>query len=312
MKVSFITTVFNEEKTIKQFLESLFKQTKLPDEIIIVDGHSSDATVALIKAYGSKTKKVNIKTVVKAGNRSVGRNEAIKKSTGEIIVCSDSGNILDKDWIKNITVPFKNSEVEVVAGYYQGIAKTVFQKCVIPYALVMPDKVDPNNFLPATRSVAFKKSVWKKVGGFNEAFSHNEDYVFARSLKNVGAQIIFAKNAVVYWLPRNNLKTTFIMMWRFARGDAEARIFRPKVLVVFARYLLGIALLTYSFLTNSVPGIAFLCSFVLLYIVWAIMKNYRYVNDLRAIFILPLIQFTADIAVLLGTILGIVKTPKDK
>ncbi|MBI3069677.1 MAG: glycosyltransferase, partial [Candidatus Levybacteria bacterium] len=42
MKTTFITTVKNEEKTIVPLLYSLFRQSVLPDEIIIVDGGSLD------------------------------------------------------------------------------------------------------------------------------------------------------------------------------------------------------------------------------------------------------------------------------
>ncbi len=47
-KVSFITTIFNEEKTVTNFLKSLFEQNYLPGEIIIVDGGSKDNTVVSI------------------------------------------------------------------------------------------------------------------------------------------------------------------------------------------------------------------------------------------------------------------------
>ena len=112
MKISFITTIYNEEKTIKIFFDSLLSQSKLPNEILIVDGMSTDQTVAKIKSYESKIKKKKIKftLLIKKGNRSVGRNEAIKNATGEIIVCSDAGNILDKNWLKNISAPFKNKK----------------------------------------------------------------------------------------------------------------------------------------------------------------------------------------------------------
>src|SRR6185437_12673858 len=134
------------------------------------------------------------------------RNEAIRHATGDVIVCTDAGNILDKDWVEKITEPFEvlsktephpspllkgegiNKNIDVVAGYYEAIARTVFQKCVVPYAFVMPDKVDPNNFLPATRSVAFTKKIWEKVGGFDERLSHNEDYAFAKALQKVKAK----------------------------------------------------------------------------------------------------------------------------
>src|SRR4051794_37350657 len=134
-KVSFITTVFNEATTIQQFLNSLFTQTKMPDEIIIVDGGSTDQTVAKIKDLRLKIKDFKGKFIIsiKKGNRSVGRNEAIKHATGDIIVCSDSGNILDEGWIKNITKPFKDKKVDVVSGYYKGRARNAFQKSVIPF-----------------------------------------------------------------------------------------------------------------------------------------------------------------------------------
>lgn len=311
MKVSFITTIFNEGGTIERFLDSIYSQTQLPDEVVIVDGGSTDSTVELIKHYESriKSRKVKFHLVIKKGNRSIGRNEAIRHASGDIIVCSDSGNILDKEWVKNITQPFKikNKNIDVVAGYYEGIATTVFQKCVIPYALVMPDRADPDNFLPATRSVAFTKAIWKKVGGFNNKLSHNEDYVFAKALQKAKAHIVFKKDAIVYWLPRNTLKQTYTMLFRFAYGDAEARIWRPKVILVFLRYLFALVLLICFFIFKLNLLEAILLFLFIFYIVWSIRKNYRYVRDIRAIFWLPILQFTADLAVIVGTSLGFVK-----
>lgn len=313
MKISFITTIYNEEKTIDSFLNSLLFQSKIPDEIIIVDGGSTDDTVERIKKHDSriKSKKLKLKVFVKKGNRSVGRNEAIKRATGDVIVCSDSGNMLDKDWVKNMIKPFKDPKVDVVAGYYRGKAENVFQKCIIPYALVMPDKVDPDNFLPATRSIAFTKAVWKKVNGFDESLSHNEDYVFARKLKEIGANFVFAKDAIVYWQPRNTFKQAFIMFIRFAYGDAEASIIRTSVLLLFARYFLGLYLVFLSFLYQSYIPLLIVFIGFLIYLFWAILKNYKYVQNKLAIVYLPLIQINADMAVILGTFFGILKLVKN-
>jgi glycosyltransferase involved in cell wall biosynthesis len=315
MRTSFITTVYNEEKTIDKFLESLKNQTKLPDEIIVVDGGSTDNTLSIISNSQFPIPNKRIKILEKRGNRSVGRNEAIKNATGDIIVCSDSGNVLDKNWIKNIIKPFRDpsshkaskglsKSVDVVAGYYKGVAKNIFQKCLIPYVLVMPDKVNSETFLPATRSIAFTKSIWKKVGGFPEKYSHNEDFVFAKKLKETKAKIVFAKDAIVNWIPRNNLKEAFVMFFRFAYGDAEAGIIRPKVVLIYIRYILWLFLLKFAIFLNSQLLLTTCYLLLATYLVWAIKKNYKYVKEKPAFYFLPILQLCADIAVISASFLG--------
>jgi len=296
MKNAIIVTVFNEDKTVGELIDSILIQTKTPDEVVIVDGGSKDQTVSSIRYRVSGIKTPKFKVFVKKGNRSVGRNEAIRRCGADIIVITDAGCILDKNWFKNITKPLLEKNVDVVAGYYKAKSESVFQKCLAPYVLVMPDRVDSSNFLPATRSMAIRKSVWKKVGGFNEKLSNNEDYEFARRISNKGFDIKFERNAFVSWIPRTNLFQAFNMFYRFALGDSESGIIRPKVILVFVRYIVGIYLLfiNYYLLLILVVG----------YVLWSILKNYKYAKDNRAIVILPILQVTADFAVMLGTIRG--------
>lgn len=307
-KMSFIITVFNEEKTITQFLESVANQSKLPDEIIIVDAGSKDNTVSKIQKFKSKRKKnFNLKIFVKKGNRSIGRNYAIKKSTFNIILSSDAGCILDKNWIKNLVLPFKDKNIDVVSGYYKPIAKNVFQKCLATYTSVMPDKIDKENFLPSSRSVAFRKSAWKKAGGYPENLDTCEDLVFDKRMKDLNLKFFFAKNAVVYWPQRKNLKQAFKQFFNYAVGDGYANYFRPQTPFLFLRYLFAIYLVIISVIIKSLLlyGLVFLAP--VLYLIWAIVKNYEYVGNKEALFFLPLLQITSDIAVLFGTTWGYVK-----
>ncbi len=308
VRATLICTIFNEEKNIESFIKSIAKQTVIPNEIIIVDGGSKDNTDVVLKRLIEKyANKLKIIFLQKMGNRSIGRNEAIKNSSNEIILCTDSGNLLDKNWVKEITRPFSNKRVEVVAGYYKGIGKTAFEKCMIPYALVMKERINKNNFLPATRSMAFKKNIWKKVGEFNEKFSHNEDYDFANKLKSRNAKIVFTDKAIVSWFPRRNLKQAFVMFFRFAFGDGESGNLREKVLYIFLRYFLLFYLLFLDYLYKSKILSIIISLGVVAYLSWSIAKNTKYINDSKKYFLLPLIQLTSDIAVMVGTSLGVIK-----
>lgn len=285
-KVAIVVTVLNEERTIKSLLESLINQTIKPEEIIIVDGGSSDQTVNITKNF----KKV--KLLQKPGNRSVGRNYGVASAKSLIIAFTDAGCIPHKNWLEELIKPF-SSGAEVVSGYYEGKAANVFQKCLIPYVLVMPDKIK-GQFLPATRSMAIKRNLFVKLGGFNEKLDHNEDYEFAKRLKY--KNIVFAKQAIVTWMPRQNLKQAAWMFLRFAIGDAQAGILRPKVKGLAIRYYFFFFLVFINkwFVLLAIP-----------YLIWAVAKNFKYVKHLGALFWLPVLQVTSDIMVLFGTIVGL-------
>lgn len=311
MKVSFVTTVLNEEKSVKFLLSSLTHQSKKPDEIIIVDGGSKDETVKIIREFALSIKSKEFiskfRLIIKKGNRAVGRNTGIEKAKGQIIALSDSGCVLDRDWLRNIIKPFKDQSTEVVAGYYKGLAVSVFQECLVPYVLVMPDRVNPKSFLPSARSMAIRKYVWKKEGGFPQEFSSNEDYVFSRKLKKGGRKIVLRKNAIAYWFPRENIVQAFLMFFKFAVGDASAGVLRPKAILTMVRYILVLWILTYSFYLNPFFMLELFSYILVLYIVWSVWKNYRYVKKPGAFLFLPLIQFTSDLAVISGTVIGLFK-----
>ncbi len=301
--ISIVITTYNEAKTIGTLLRALEQQTLLPAEIIIVDAKSPDGTHAVIATFAKKTS-LKIILFSKAGNRSVGRNTAIYKAKYSLIAITDAGCIPDKNWLKALVAKQSETKASVIAGYYKGIAATPFEQAVIPYALVMPDRVDEQNFLPATRSMLLTKKVWEQLGGFDELLSDNEDYDFARRLQKGKISIAFAQNAVVAWQPRSNLRDFFYMLFRFARGDAAAGLFRPKVAILFLRYiLLLLASLAIAIILEPKFVLKLWVPLGVLYSIWAVDKNVRYVP--KGWLWLPTLQFTADAAVLVGTTIGL-------
>ncbi len=306
MKVSLVVTVLNEEKTIEAFLDSIEAQTRKPDEVIIIDGGSTDWTInKLIRPD------MNLRVLVYAGsNRSQGRNRGIQMAKNEIIAITDCGCILDKDWLLEITKPFADEAVQAVAGYYLAKAETIFQKCVAPYFCVMPKEIKERTakkgyeFLPSSRSFAFRKSVWGKVGGYPEELNFGEDLTFDQKIKKAGFNFYFAPEAVVYWPQRKNLKAVFKQFFNYATGDGQV-FFSPyqthslKISLIFFVYLLFFLLLGLGLWRILLLAFG-------LYLVRAVVKNFRHVKNFSVLWWLPVLRLISDIAVMAGTAKGII------
>lgn len=310
MNAAFVTTYLNEENDILSFLKSLFKQSKLPKEIILVDGGSTDKTNEKIKEFLStipSNKKAKVKIVKKIGNRSKGRNAGIALAKQNVIAVSDVGCILEKRWFERIVDPFKNSNVDVVSGFYKPICNNVFEKCLSTYTCTMQDKLN-HDFLPSSRSVAFKKSAWKKVNGYPKDLDTCEDLVFAKKLRKKKLVFKLQKNAIVYWPQRKNIFEAAKQFFSYSQGDGKARYVRKNTPLLFLRYLiLCIVVVTYLKTNNSIALLIIYTS-ILLYIIWSIKKNYRYVKDVKSYFILPILQVVSDLAVMLGMCIGFAKS----
>jgi len=304
-KVTFITTTKNDEKGAEMLFSSLLLLTKLPDEIIVVDAESNYGTKDVLMKFEASFKKKKIPFIVidRNCNRGVGRNIAIKQASHKVVAVSDAGSMLSKEWLINISKPFSDKAISVVSGYYKAGDGTVFQKCLAAYTCVMPNKLS-EDFLPSSRSIAFRKSAWQKVQGYPEKLDSCEDLVFARSLKDAGLKFYLEKKALVTWPQRTTLMDAAKQFFSYAFGEGQALYIRPQTPLLFGRYIVGVTMFFYGFLHSQIW--TYLLLGLVAYTLWAVVKNYKYVQDIRAMYLLPLLQVVSDIAVMSGMICGVV------
>src|SRR5882672_3750859 len=105
MKVALISTVFNEGEDIFAWAESLRKQTRKPDEFVIVDGGSTDGTPERLRQAFSHDDFPMPRIIVEKCNIARGRNLAIQNTTVEIIASIDAGSVADPSWLEKIVEP---------------------------------------------------------------------------------------------------------------------------------------------------------------------------------------------------------------
>lgn len=231
MKVTLISTVLNCVDRIEPFLASLTAQTRAPDEVVIVDGGSTDGTADRLRADERVT-------VIDApgANISEGRNRAIARATHAVIAATDADCELDPGWLAAIVAPVE-AGADVAAGFYEPIPGGFLQTCVAALNLPLdPAEVDPGTFMPSARSVAFRRDAVEAEGGYPEWLDIGEDMWMNHRWRERNLDIRFAPDAVVRWPLRSDLGSTWMQYFRYARGDALAGLYPERHALRFAVY----------------------------------------------------------------------------
>lgn len=222
-KVSLIATVFNEEKNIEEWLNSIATQTVVPDEVVIVDGGSRDNTVKIINNF-VKTDKLKIKLIEHPCAVAQGRNIAIQNSSYKIIAITDAGTKLDKNWLEYLITPFEiENKMQVVSGWYNAKIKNVFDRAVADYTLINDvQNLSIKEFLPSSRSIAVKKDCIEVINYYPEWCTlSGEDTQMDLKLKRCCEYWGFAPDAIATWGMRNSFKKLQQQYFWWGRGSAE-------------------------------------------------------------------------------------------
>ena len=235
MRVSLITTVKNEESSIAGLLMSIRAQTRLPDEIVLADGGSTDRTLAIVSDFVAQG--MPIRVLVEPGaNISEGRNLAIREAKGEIIACTDAGVRLSETWLADLARPIEAGEADVACGFFVSDHRTAFEVAMGATVLPSLDNIDPDRFLPSSRSVAYTKTAWEQVGGYPEWLDYCEDVVFDLELRRAGLRFVLRPSAIAYFRPRPSLSAFFKQYYRYARGDGKAGLWPKRHLIRYSTY----------------------------------------------------------------------------
>ena len=250
--VSVIVTVFNERQQIERLLTSLAGQSQPPAEVVICDGGSTDGTVEAIHRWLAQNPEYvpQWRVLVEPGaNISRGRNSAIAAAHGPIIAATDAGVTLTPGWLAALTAPWSATDPIhgpgqaplAVAGFFEADTRMASGEpslfLIAMAATVLPQRaeIDPNKFLPSSRSVAFTKAAWQAAGGYPEWLDYCEDLLFDFAINAqrpaAPSAFVWAPDAVVYFRPRDSLRAFWTQYYRYARGDGKADLWRKRHLI---------------------------------------------------------------------------------
>jgi glycosyltransferase involved in cell wall biosynthesis len=337
VRISLILTVLNEAESLPRLLNSIAAQTRAPDEIVVVDGGSTDATRDVLDTYA---KRLPLKILAQPGaNISQGRNAAIRAATSDLICSTDAGVRLDEHWIEELVKPLEKDEggrmkdesisssfiphpsrlhlravqvsFDVVSGFFVPDPHGAFETALAATTLPALADIRPDKFLPSSRSIAFRKAAWEKVCGYPEWLDYCEDLVFDFALRDADYQFAFAPRAVAHFRPRANLRAFCRQYYQYARGDGKANLWFKRHVIRYLTYLVALPLVIA--LTIAAPLVALPLWLVAAAFMFftpykrlvPMLRGMSFIDKLRALVWVPVIRVAGDLAKMIGYPVGV-------
>ncbi|MGH2691776.1 MAG: glycosyltransferase [Actinomycetota bacterium] len=230
MKVSLIATVKDASPFVEEFLASVEGQTRAPDEVVIVDGGSTDGTIETLRERPWVT------LLDEPGaNIARGRNLAIAKASHDVIAVSDADCVLASDWLERIVEPLE-AGADVSMGLYEPLATSFFEACAAAVGIKDRDEIRPETYMPSARSVAFFRQVFEEAGGYPEWLDIGEDMYLNRRWRAQGVRMKLAGGAVVYRRPRAGPRAYWRQFTAYAEGDARGGMYTERHAARFVSY----------------------------------------------------------------------------
>jgi glycosyltransferase involved in cell wall biosynthesis len=311
MKVSVIVPVRNEQDTIRALLDGLLNQTRLPDEIIITDGGSLDATTEIIEEYIRKGAPVRL---IRAGAAlpGRGRNLAAAESHFEWLAFIDAGIRPNRDWLELLVKRAQQDEsIDIIYGSWEPITNTFFKECAAIAYVPPPTRRD--GVLARPRFIAstlLRRSAWEKVKGFPEHLRSAEDLLFMDRVEAAGFHFVHEPQANVHWELRPTLVSTFQRFVVYARNNIRAGLWRQWQATILSRYAFILLLFIGTLFVNPgwlwIPLLVWLLMLAVRALVSIRRNRFCYPASLwrnlrRGIFLMSLIA-VLDAAAIVGSI----------
>jgi cellulose synthase/poly-beta-1,6-N-acetylglucosamine synthase-like glycosyltransferase len=209
---------------------------------VIADGGSTDGTLESLERLAAADSRFAILSAPGA-TIARGRNLAIGHARGPLIAVTDAGTRANPTWLERLIAPLEaDPAVDVSSGFSVAGGETWLERSLSTVITPQLPEIDPQRFLPSSRSVAFRKEAWHRVGGYPEWLRHCEDLVFDLDLRRSGARLAFTPDAVVTWQAQPDLKRFFHQYFNYARGDGHAHLWSRRHAVRYTAYASGAGL----------------------------------------------------------------------
>lgn len=245
-RIALIIPVKNEARRLPTCMTAIRAQTRQPDEIIVVDGHSKDGTVELAKKYGTRVFFEEYRT--RAGACQVG----VENTTADLVAFTDADCVPEPRWLETLASNLAPG-VAGVGGRIENKGDTFLQRSVdaaLDTAVGSANSVQGRPFAEPrfVKSISGCNSLYRRSdlldgGGFDTSLVTTEDTELNRRMLRRG-KLLYVPSAVVEHRHERGLRAFARRMFQYGYGRGQSLLVGPPLFVsVGAVGLLALTLL---------------------------------------------------------------------
>jgi poly-beta-1,6-N-acetyl-D-glucosamine synthase len=220
-KVSIVVPAYNEERVIRNCIESLLSDGYVNKEVLLVDDGSTDATLSIMCEYEGHPGV----TVISQpnGGKAAALNTGIERAAGEILFFVDADGVFTSSTVREMLRGFDGPEVGAVCGNDEPVNLDRPQTHLL--ALLTHGTAFVRRALARINCLsivsgncgAFRRSVLAEIGGFTEGFI-GEDLELTWRVHRAGYRVNFRPRAMVYAEVPSTLRALWKQRVRWTRG----------------------------------------------------------------------------------------------
>ena len=222
MKISLLIPCHNEEKSIRRCVESCLAQTRIPDQILVVNDGSNDRSGEILKEFGDRIEVLTIP--VATGNKSYAQEKGLQGIVGDYFVTTDGDTILEEHFVENIEKKIQeNPQAAAVCGYVKSLRFNWITACrELEYVIgqdlnKVAQSYTHSIFVIPGCAGAFKTSLFRGEITFDHD-TLTEDLDFTYKLHQSYYEIVYEKNAISYTQDPSTLDSYINQMRRWYCG----------------------------------------------------------------------------------------------
>lgn len=230
--ISFLVPAFNEEGTIKDTIEAIFKSNYPILEVIVINDGSTDNTENIVRSLMKSYKKLKLLNKKNEGRKAYAINYGLKEAKGELIAITDSDSYPSPDSVEKMVGFFDEDKVAAVTScVFLKNKNKFFEKIQEIEYIIMAWNRKLLDFLDSVYVTNGPLSIYKRdalfeVGGF-DPINVTEDIEVTWHLLSKGYKTRMSLGSRVYTTAPNKFKAWWKQRVRWGVGGIQT-IFKYK------------------------------------------------------------------------------------